>query len=556
MGTVYRAHDRRLDITVAVKELNRTNLSEDDMHASLHNFEREARLLARLSHPRLPKVTDYFIVEPRFYLIMEYIQGDNLQKHLAAFEEKPDFDSALQWSIEIAEVLAYLHGQKPPIIFRDIKPANIMVDKTGGIKLIDFGIARRFQEGATKDTLLYGSPGYSPPEQYGKTQTDPRSDIYAFGATMHQLFSGRDPITSPFRFPPLRSLVPAAPPALENLIAKCVEMDIDHRPSSSEAIWKELLAIQQNLKQPDHIFATENSRTAQNISPAFPTTSEKKRSSSSRYALMAIILLLSIIIAIGGYFLSKKNMHTIPPAAALKKLSTPPPPQLSQINAEPMANGATLKITSTPAEIPVKFDGKQVGSTPIQLSNVSSGKHTLQLMPDPSTGYEEATREINIPPDQPFIIVDTELAPLAPPAINQGPYVQVQRITVQPGISRTPSMAGYSSTGILLTADFRMMNAADMDGLLCAYFYGPDSYTPLQPAIPDTNYQTLNGQLCVSGAIHSDTNSEDFKGITLYVPDNLFPIPAKNVYYRMVIMAGGNVVWQSNALPLLSTQGN
>ena len=272
--------------------------------------------------------------------------------------------------------------------------------------------------------------------------------------------------------------------------------------------------------------------------------------------MIAIIIAFCIMIAIGGYILSKKHHHTVSPQITQQGLSAPPAPLPSQINTASVPNGATLKITSNPAGVPIRLDGKVIGSTPAQIPNVASGKHILQLLPDPSSGYEEATREINIPSDQPLIIVDTELAPLAPTiALNQNPSVQVQRITVQPGAIRTPSLTGYSAAGILLTVDFRLMNSAGMDGLLCAYFYGPDTYTPLQPAIPNTRYQTMNGQLCVSNAIHSDTVSEDFKDISLYVPDNLFPIPANSAYYRVVIMVGGEVIWQSNALPLIATQG-
>lgn len=249
MGTVYMAEHMHLDSTVAIKEvrLPKTNNPEQDekeKEACIH----EARVLVQLHHPHLPKVTDAFIENDRFYLVMEYIEGVTLEAFLRNQERTPlDVAKVVSWGIQIADVLDYLHRQEPPIIFRDLKPSNVMLRADGSICLIDFGIARRFQPGATRDTALLGSVGYSPPEQFGKRQTDMRSDIYALGATLHHLLTGYDPASQPFKFPPVRSLNPSVPESLERLIAACVALEPEARPQTALEVREALERIHRDL---------------------------------------------------------------------------------------------------------------------------------------------------------------------------------------------------------------------------------------------------------------------------------------------------------------------
>ena len=157
MGTVYRARDTRLDSTVAVKEMTERELPPDERVAAVRQFEREAKLLGQLSHPNLPRVTDYFVEDDRCYLVMEYVDGETLESMLQTEPGSPlPLEQVIEWGVELADTLAYLHSQTPPIVFRDLKPANVMISSDGTVRLIDFGIARRFQAGATKDTSLYG----------------------------------------------------------------------------------------------------------------------------------------------------------------------------------------------------------------------------------------------------------------------------------------------------------------------------------------------------------------------------------------------------------------
>ena len=244
MGTVYLAQHVRLDAQVAVKEIHGEFAADADYQAALRQCEQEAQTLVRLNHPNLPKVTDAFIENDRFYLVMEFIEGVTLEAKLIERRGLPlPVAAVIEWGLQITDVLGYLHSLDPPLIFRDLKPSNVMLRPDGRICLIDFGIARQFQPGAAKDTALLGSVGYSPPEQFGRNQTEPRSDIYALGASLHHLLTGRDPAATPFKFPPARSLNLLVPEALSKLLADCLEIDMDKRPASARDFAMRLLVI-------------------------------------------------------------------------------------------------------------------------------------------------------------------------------------------------------------------------------------------------------------------------------------------------------------------------
>lgn len=202
MGAVYLARDERLDRDVAVKVLTVTASSHEEALRMEGLFRREARILASLRHPHLARVTDSFEEQGSLYLVMDYVEG----RTLAEVGPVPP-GTALGWGIQIAEVLAYLHGLRPPILFQDLKPQNVMVDEASHVTLIDFGIARLFESdtAAAATTLGAGTAGYSPPEQYFG-RTDPRSDLYSLGATLHALVTGAPPPDAPAR------LAPGAPP--------------------------------------------------------------------------------------------------------------------------------------------------------------------------------------------------------------------------------------------------------------------------------------------------------------------------------------------------------
>ena len=242
MGAVYKVEDTQLgNRQVALKQMSQSGLNPQEQKETADAFRHEALMLARLQHPNLPNIFDHFEENGRWYLVMSFIEGETLADYLShAQSGKLPLDEALQIGMHLSTVLDTLHNRQPAIIFRDLKPANIMRAPDGHIYLIDFGIARHFKPGQDKDTAYYGSMGYAPPEQYGKAQTTPRSDIYSLGVVLYQLLSGHDPSSSPFHFPLLQSLVPTVPTNLATLITQMLELDEDKRPANMAAVKQEL----------------------------------------------------------------------------------------------------------------------------------------------------------------------------------------------------------------------------------------------------------------------------------------------------------------------------
>ncbi len=232
MGAVYLARDTRFSVTkyVAVKEIV-AHVRDDALRKTLvTNFEREANILATLNHAAIPKIHDFFTVGNRSYLVMQYIQGQNLENILEATDDLLPVQQIVIWGIELCDVMHYLHSHKPePIVFRDMKPANIMVNPDNHVILVDFGIAKEFEAGQ-KGTMI-GTEGYSPPEQY-RGEATPQVDIYALGATMHHLLTGIDPRDeAPFTFSerPIRQLNPEVPVELENIVDSALQYSAPDR---------------------------------------------------------------------------------------------------------------------------------------------------------------------------------------------------------------------------------------------------------------------------------------------------------------------------------------
>jgi serine/threonine protein kinase len=237
MGRVYLANDTRLaNRPVAAKEM----ILGDGIaeKKAIEDFTREATVLARLSHQGIPTLIDHFAEGGRHYLVMEFVAGGDLDKIVQEAGGKLPEERVVRWARQILSVLDFLHSQTPPIVYRDLKPGNIMIDKEGRAMLIDFGIARFLPKGG-KATMI-GSPGYAPPEQYvGRVEA--RSDLYSLAASMHHLLTGRDPtVEPPFSFPPVRDLAPEVSIATASAVDQALSHDIDHRFSSARAMLQAL----------------------------------------------------------------------------------------------------------------------------------------------------------------------------------------------------------------------------------------------------------------------------------------------------------------------------
>jgi eukaryotic-like serine/threonine-protein kinase len=240
-GEVYKALDTQFaDRPVAIKALCKDMLSPVEAAEVSEAFKHEAFLLAKLMHPNLPAIYEYFAEQHSWYLVMSFIEGESLEQHLERMGGSLAVEEALQIGLHLCSVLEYLHNRQPPIIFRDLKPSNVMRTPEGQLYLIDFGIARIFKHGQTRDTTALGSPGYAAPEQYGRAQSTLRNDIYSLGATLYHLLSGRDPSEPPLLFPTLQ--LPAYP-GLAELIARMLEQDAARRPANMAEVRQELQCI-------------------------------------------------------------------------------------------------------------------------------------------------------------------------------------------------------------------------------------------------------------------------------------------------------------------------
>ncbi|MDD3223250.1 MAG: protein kinase [Clostridium sp.] len=234
MSTVYLAKDINIQKLWAIKQVEKNsqngNLKKVDLMA-------ETNILKKLDHPALPRIVDIIETEDNIYVVLDFIDGISLDKKLQ-MDGCEDEKTVIGWAKQICDVLNYLHSQKPnPIIYRDMKPGNLMLTSHGKIKLIDFGIAREYKEEASKDTTYIGTKGYAAPEQYGNFQTDARTDIYSFGVTLYHLLTGKGPNDPPFEIKLVRSINPKLSEGIEIIIEKCTRQD----PSLRYQSVKELL---------------------------------------------------------------------------------------------------------------------------------------------------------------------------------------------------------------------------------------------------------------------------------------------------------------------------
>ena len=236
LSVVYEVADLTLPQRWALKQFVPPRLGDDELRQVREQFQREVEILSGLSHPRLPRVIDAFHWQGQDFMVMELVEGETLASRITSAREPFDETACRQWALQILEVLAYLHGQTPPVIFRDIKPENLMLDPVHGIRFIDFGIARLFNPVKEQDTVFMGTPGFAAPEQFRRRQSDPRSDLYSLGATLHYLLTLRDPALTPFALGPISLVNSNVSRLMEQVVQRALEIRPENRFQSARDV--------------------------------------------------------------------------------------------------------------------------------------------------------------------------------------------------------------------------------------------------------------------------------------------------------------------------------
>lgn len=245
MSVVYMALNERANKTWAVKEVRKDGTSNFDVVRQ--GLIVETDMLKKLDHPHLPSIIDVIDGDGSFLIVMDYIEGKTLGDLLKEFGAQPQ-DSVIDWAKQLCDVLGYLHSRKPPIIYRDMKPSNVMLKPDGNVVLFDFGTAREYKTSSIEDTTCLGTRGYAAPEQYGgHGQTDARTDIYCLGATMYHLLTGHNPGEPPYEMYPIREWDPGLSVGLEAIILKCTQ----NNPADRYQSCAELMYDLENPHVPD-----------------------------------------------------------------------------------------------------------------------------------------------------------------------------------------------------------------------------------------------------------------------------------------------------------------
>lgn len=385
-GAVYEAWDLRLDRACAVKE----NLGPAE---TSRQFEREARILANLTHPNLPRVIDHFeILGQGQYLVMDLIPGKDLQE-LVEERGGPIAESqAVSWILQATEALEYLHEQTPPIIHRDIKPANIILSPNGTVFLVDFGLSK-IHDPQQKTTLgAFGvSPGYSPQEQYGRGKTDVRSDIYALGATLYCLLTGIEPPESVQRnlgaaLTPPRAFSTSIPVYVENAVLKAMEMQPVKRFQNVRAFKSALSGV----IQPTTHWTQQQLATHPYVSGGGAGLSQQ-RMQFPRVLLVGLLVTVFLLALLVGFALFERNLRTSGRLSGLYPADTTPSGVLS-VNESTLSPPAQPRWTAV-ADLPL-----QPGRLP-EVYTVAPGDTCSQLAERFGTTTEEIWRLNHFPGD-------------------------------------------------------------------------------------------------------------------------------------------------------------
>ena len=259
MSIVYLARDKHLNKQWAVKEIK--NDGSKSINTLLKGLEREANILKNVDHPVLPRIVDIIEQEGTIYVVMDFIEGTTISERLKEEGAQPQ-ELVIEWGYQLASALDYLHNMKPPVIYRDMKPSNVMIKPEGGVKLIDFGTAKEYDTENNADTTALGTRGYAAPEQFGDSKgrgiynTDARTDIYNLGATLYHVVTGMNPCEPPYEMKPIREWNPALSSGLEKIILKCTQPDPNDRYQSC----RELMYALEHYNELDDTYRKKNKK--------------------------------------------------------------------------------------------------------------------------------------------------------------------------------------------------------------------------------------------------------------------------------------------------------
>lgn len=284
MSIVYLAMDKRLNKQWAIKEI-RKDARDEYSKVNVQALIKEANLMKRLDHPALPRIVDIIDDGDLIYIVMDYIEGESLDRILRDNGPQPQ-ELVIDWGKQLCDVLRYLHNQTPPIIYRDMKPANAMLKPEGKVKLIDFGIAKEYKENSNRDTQPLGTKGYAAPEQFGSMcYSDQRTDIFCLGVTMYHLVTGHHLEEYPYEIYPIRKWNPSLSPGLEKIIAKCMQMN----PSDRYQNCDELMYALEHYTEIDDTFI------------------KKQKKKLNRFLALLFISIFSFIVSITTKVVSTKQ---------------------------------------------------------------------------------------------------------------------------------------------------------------------------------------------------------------------------------------------------------
>lgn len=369
MGAVYRGRDENLGVDIAIKANLISQVEQE------RQFKREAKILASLRHPGLPRVTDYFVIPDQGqYLIMDYIEGDDAKSILEKSAEPLPTPAVVRWAADILEALVYLHTQPQPIIHRDIKPANIKISSDGRAILVDFGLAKIHD---TKQSTTVGAkgltPGYAPPEQYGLGRTDPRSDVYALGATLYGLLTKQVPVDGLERaisgkpLVPIHDLNPAVSPALAAVIEKAMAVKLEDRfPTASDF----LEAINAATRSPDTVPApVKHDSLADPSGSATLKAAGRSEDGGRRQGLIVAAAVIVVLLIVGGVIVGVPailGLMPLPPrptsAAVVLSTGTGDAPTKAPARTETAAIAETSTLVSTRISVSATVTPIAVGS--------------------------------------------------------------------------------------------------------------------------------------------------------------------------------------------------